>query len=115
MRLLVGLLLLLASPAFAAPCTEATFYDGFAGQFFGTTLVTGFMYGLDETYMYVTETNGKISGYINVPQSTAQNFNYSKTPDTFYKTQIKYVYRRPLMTETCQNLLTEDNHYLLAF
>lgn len=110
---IIGIIGILPFSAHATPCTETPFYDGFSGQFFNTSTVTGFMWGLDEQYMYVILTNGKISGFINVPQSTAQNFNYSQQPDNFYATQILNIYRRPLMTETCQNILLENGQYLL--
>ena len=104
MRTLLALLLLLASPALAAaPCAPpVTFYDGFAGQFFATPTTTpktsGFIYGLDEQTLYVTFYNGAITGFSNVPVNTAQAFNYSLTPDTFYTTQIKVYYTK---TYTC--------------
>lgn len=111
---LIALFLLISFAAQAAPCTVTPFYDGFSGQFFNTSTVTGFIYGLDETYLYVTLTNGKVSGFIHVPLSTAQSFAHTKNADTFYSQQVLHRYRQPLMTEACQNILTEDGNYLLA-
>jgi hypothetical protein len=89
--------LFVASRVADAVCTPPSFYDGFSGQFFNHT-TSGFIYGLDETYLYVTFTDGSVSGFEKVPQSTATAFLYSKDPDNFYLTQVK-----PLYTEnfTC--------------
>ncbi len=114
MKKLFFLLLLLASPqAQAAPCQIPAFYDGFSGQFFNTSIVAGFVYGIDEVYMYVPLVNGQTIGFINVPQSTAQNFNYASKPDTFYSTQIYGRYRRPLLTESCVNIKVDSKTFLI--
>lgn len=113
MRWLALFLVLTPSIAFASPCTVESFYDGFSGQFFGPYAINGFIYGLDETYLYVTLATGDVDGFINVPLSVAQSFNYTKNPDKFYAQNIAGRYGQPLMTETCDNLLTEDGNYLL--
>lgn len=106
-------LLAFAPPAQAAPCQPPSFYDGYGGQFFNTSVTNGFIYGLDEQYLYVTLVNGNTTGFINVPQSTVQVFNAVSTPDSYYTTNIYNVYRQPLMTNNCNNLLVNSNTYLV--
>ena len=94
-RLLVLLFLPLLCAAAACP-PPATFYDGYSGQFFATPFTTyattGFIYGLDEQFLYVTFSNGAITGFFPVPQNTAMAFNYTNNPDTFYSTEILNLY-----------------------
>ena len=106
--------LLTTTAAGAAPCQIVPFYDGFSGQFYNTTTVTGFVYGLDETFLYVTLINGGVAGFTQVPQQVAQSFNYSSNPDNFYTTQLLYRYHQPIMTEKCLSLATEKGFYILA-
>lgn len=94
MKILLTLLLCLwVTPAHAdePPCTVPSFYDGFSGQFFNSP-VTGFIYGLDEQQIYVTFTNLSITGFNNVPQSTATAFLYTSDPAAFYASQIVPIY-----------------------
>lgn len=95
MKYFILFTIILISQSHAA-CTVPTFYDGFSGQFFATPTAiyktSGFIYGLDETTLYVTFNNGSITGFNNVPTQTASNFNYTANPDTFYSTQILPIY-----------------------
>jgi hypothetical protein len=109
------LLCFVALPARAlTPCSPPSFYDGFSGQFPNAN-PTGFIYGLDETYLYVTLASGIATGFVNVPQGVAQAFNYTQSPVTFYNQQIVGRYHQPLMTENCLNILVNPTTYLLAF
>lgn len=121
MRAVIVCLLLVffaSSPARATPCQIPPFYDGFSGQFFATptyapTTASGFIYGLDETYLYVPLVNRNTESFINVPQAVAQQWLYSSNSDTFYLTQIYGQYRRPLLTEKCINILVSPTLFLL--
>lgn len=103
-RFLAALFFLVPSLAFASPCTVPSFYDGYSGQFFPTPdyipETTGFIYGFDEQILYVSFYNGSMTGFSAVPQQIAENFNYSKQPDTFYQTQILGIYKE---TYICGN------------
>lgn len=96
LRVLAALLFILSEPAYASTCSAPSFYDGYSGQFFPsptyTSKTTGFIYGLDEQTLYVSFYNGSITEFYPVLQQTAQNFNYSKYPDAFYKSQILGIY-----------------------
>lgn len=115
-RLLIACLaLLLCGTAEAGTrCTVPPFYDGYSATFPNPTLVSGFIYGLDEKFMWVTFTSGSVSGIPNVPQSLPQAFNYTQNPDQFYATRIKPVYKQVLQAENCLPLLAQNGNYLLA-
>jgi hypothetical protein len=106
-------LLLFPITANAAPCSPPSFYDGYSYFFQNTSIVSGFIYGLDERFLYTVMPSGYVNGFINVPQSATQAFYYSKTPDSFYQHSVVGVYRETLMTESCQNILTDDGKYLV--
>src|ERR1700679_883551 len=108
-------LMCLTSQAYAiVPCHVQSFYDGYSGTFPNPVLVKGFTYGLDETFMWILFTSGSAAGFPNVPQGIAQSINYTKTPDQFYATQIKPIYKQVLQAEDCKPLLAQTGSYLLA-
>lgn len=74
---------------------------------------SGFVYGLDELYLYVPLVNGNTESFINVPQQVAQQWLYSSNSDTFYKSYVYGIYRRPLLTEKCINILVSPTLFLL--
>lgn len=123
-RLLSLIYFLTLSPACAHQCNVPTFYDGYSYSFQGTSTVSGFIYGLDEQFLYVILTNGYINGFILIPQNVPNAFQLSANPDTYYYNQILGVlptppylpgeYHETLMTESCQNLLTEDSKYIVT-
>lgn len=115
MKRLLLIFLLIPLKANAIPCQAASFYDGWASSFFNTKIVTGFNYGLAETYMYVMLDSNTVTGFIHVPFGTAQTFANSRTPDSFYTGSVLTRYPRPLMSEDCKNILTQADNYLLAY
>lgn len=121
-KLLILLLILFAVGCIAhvkiayanTPCAVKSFYDGYSGSFYNTSLVKGFVYGLDEKFMWILFISGSVAGFPNVPQSVAQAINYTKTPDQFYATRLKAAYKQVLQAEDCQPLLAQTGAYLLA-
>lgn len=98
----------------AEQCSVVPFYDGYSANFNSYTLYSGYIYGLDEKFMYLTLTNGAIYGFVNVPQSVPQSVTNTTNGDTFYNTRIRGKYRQTLMTELCGNILNENGNYLLG-
>lgn len=115
-RHLVFLVLLLFSGAsFAAPvCTVTPFYDGYSATFNTYDLYQGYIYGLDERFLWMTLVSGSVAGFANVPQSVPQSVTNTTNGDTFYNTRIKGHYAQVLQSEDCGILLAEDGKYLLA-
>lgn len=126
MRFVLFLLLLLIVPVkvFAHQCTVPSFYDGYSYSFQNTNTVSGFIFGLDEQFLYVILKNGYINGFTLIPQSVPNLFQTSPTPDAYYYSQIidvlptppyqRGLYHETLMTESCQNLVIENGTYIVT-
>ena len=103
-----------------AVCPPPSQPDGYSGSVSGQ-IATGYNYSTSLSLLYVYLNTGLYTGFLQVPPLTVNNFTISKTPDTFYATQIRGQpdinsgpYRETLMTELCGNLLTESGYYLLS-
>lgn len=114
-------LILLPSPAWAAhQCLIAPPYDAYSLFFQNTKTVSGISYSPSELLFYVLLQNGFINGYVGVNQTIVTSFFRTKTPDVVYTNRIvstitghpPFPFHETLMTETCQNLMTEDGKYI---
>ena len=115
MRFLATLLLLLASPAAAAPfepCPSITV--GWALQY--PPPITAVLYGQNGEVLYIVWNYTAVSAYPNVPLSVMQAFSSSKNPVQVYDTLVVPSYHPLLLTEkdNCPLLFERRAYFWLA-
>ena len=120
MKKLIFLLILLCDPAYAITCPPPQQPDGYSGSLAGQ-VVTGYNYSTSLSFLYMYLSTGLYNGYLAVSPLTVNYLIASKTPDSFYSSQINGQrdinsgpYHETLMTELCGNLLTEGGNYILS-
>lgn len=96
------------------PCQPTQFDDGWSGSFPTAKVVSGYMYGLSEQFLWVYFVNGVTSGYANVPLGVGQTIAQTRTPDTYYAQVIQHSYAQVLLSQACGILLAQNGKYLLA-
>lgn len=115
MRLLIAFLIgLISAPAWATPCPPPQITQGWGQSFYGTAVVSGFVYDQLSSNLYVILINRQYDTFFNVSYGVAQAFTTTKTPDYFFTSQIQNSYHESLETEVCGPLLTEAGGYLLT-
>ena len=104
---------LLASPVCAAPCLGPSGTSGWGASFPQATTVAGFTYDFANEIMYVNLPQIiQYITYLNVPYSAAYGFANTKTPDTYYKQQVKPIYKYALEMDTCWSFVTETGKFI---
>lgn len=98
--------------------------QGWGGQFYPTSLLSGFFYDLINTILYTMYPQGQYDAWLNVPVSTAQQLTtagkqYSSSasypdPDTIYSNNISGVFPQCILTEDGSPLLCENGDYLVT-
>lgn len=110
---LVFPLIVVAHAASAVPCPPPTIDAGFGQSFYGTQIVSGFLWDQNNLLLYVIGLDRRYVTYIQVPQATAQNFSYTHTPDAFFQQNVEFSFHEALEAENCQPLVNENRRALL--
>lgn len=107
------LMFLFARAALAAPCPPPTIDAGFGQSFYGTAVVSGFLWDQNNQLLYVIGISRQYVTYVAVPLATAQNFAYTKTPDAFYAQNVQNSFHEAMEAENCQPLVNENGAAIL--
>lgn len=98
--------------------------QGWSGQFYPPSLLSGFAYDIPNTILYTVYPQQQYDVWLNVPTSLAQQLTlagkqYSSAPgypnpDTIYTNNISGVFPRCILTENGSPLECENGKYLVV-
>lgn len=103
---------------------QTSIIQGWGGQFYPASLLSGYAYDIPNTILYTMYPQGQYDVWLNAPTSIAQQLSLAgkqynanpgyPNPDQIYNNNIKNVFPKCILTENGSPILCDNGNYLVV-